>query len=119
MLVVVTHHAVERYAQRVRPDLPLALARAELEDLLVNARYASTPRRWMAADRRAVGRTFLYPRTRGDVAAVAENGVVVTVITRAMGMRRRFGGTARPQDDPCRRGRTRRPRAYTRRREGR
>jgi hypothetical protein len=92
----ITTHAAVRYAERVAPDLPIHVARGELEALLADARRAATPRRWMASDRPAPGRTFLYPRSRGDVAAIAEDGVVVTVITKGMALERRFGPSRTP-----------------------
>ena len=83
--LVLSAHAVARYRERVDPGVSPLEARLALGRLVALGRAGATPRHWMRADvQPGPGVRFIYWASRPDVCAVARDGVVVTVLTRAL-----------------------------------
>lgn len=76
-------HAVQRWCERVDPAASLVEARFALGQLVGNGRVRATPRHWTDADP-APGLTFVYWAQRPEICALILDGVVVTVLTRAL-----------------------------------
>lgn len=76
-------HAVQRWCERVDPGASQIEARLALGQLISRGRVRPTPRHWTSASA-APGLTFVYWSQRSDVCALIVDGVVVTVLTRAL-----------------------------------
>jgi hypothetical protein len=78
-------HAVERWQQRVDPNASRLEARLSLGRFVSLSRVRATPRHWMRGDVvPAPGLSFVYCAERPEVCALARDGVVLTVLTRAL-----------------------------------
>lgn len=62
--VALSHHAVERYQERVRPGLEAKLARADLQRLMSAGEITSCPPAWLQSRERQSAAFYL---TIGDV----------------------------------------------------
>ena len=76
-----THHAIERYQERVAPAISSAEARMALQRFVSMGRMRPTPRRWMSSERAEPGTRFVYWSRQPGVCAILLDGAVVTVIT--------------------------------------
>jgi hypothetical protein len=76
-------HAVGRWCERVDPGATQLEACSALGQLISHGRVSATPRHWTDADP-APGLTFVYWAQRPSVCAIIVDGVVVTVLTRAL-----------------------------------
>lgn len=79
--MVVTHHAVQRYQQRVEP-VGTEVARRKLVAAVSRTRARPTPR-WWTPVRAAPGRSFVYPVEMPGVCLLIRDGAVVTVFLRS------------------------------------
>ena len=79
----ISGHAVRRWIERVDSTASPLEARLALGQHISMGRIRATPRHWTNA-RPAPGLTFVYWSHRPSVCALAIDGVVVTVLTRAL-----------------------------------
>lgn len=79
----ISGHAVRRWIERVDSTASPLEARLALAQHISMGRIRATPRHWTNA-RPAPGLTFVYWSQRPSVCALAIDGVVVTVLTRAL-----------------------------------
>ncbi len=78
-------HAVSRYQTRAEPHVSITEARLRLGRFVAFGRHRSTPRHWMREDVRSTpGLSFVYWAAMPDTCALVRDGVVVTVVTRAL-----------------------------------
>jgi hypothetical protein len=83
--VVVSTHVAQRYQERVDRSASLTEARLAVVQIASLAKARSVPRHWMRGDvRPSPGLVFLIWSRRPDVCLLMRDGVVVTLITRAM-----------------------------------
>lgn len=76
----ISTHALERYAERVKPALSIAVCRQELDVLLSAVPVSPAPPAWkFPAEDEA---PFYAVLSDGIAAAINDNGVVATVIVR-------------------------------------
>ena len=80
----VSAHAVERFQSRVYPTSSAAACRLLLERMVSCGKTRSRPRHWMRQIEPAPGLRFLYWVELPHVCGLVVNGVVVTVLTRAL-----------------------------------
>jgi hypothetical protein len=81
----IAHHAVERWIERVDGTASLAEARMAVGRFVALGRARPTPRHWMRGlVRQEPGTVFVYNAERPRVCAVVVDGVVVTVLVRAL-----------------------------------
>jgi hypothetical protein len=79
----ISGHAVRRWIERVDSTAGPLEARLALAQHISMGRVRPTPRHWTNA-RPAPGLTFVYWSQRPSVCVLAIDGVVVTVLTRAL-----------------------------------
>jgi hypothetical protein len=83
--VVVSTHAVKRYQERVDRSASLTEARLAIAQIASLGKARSVPRHWMRGDvEPSPGLVFLIWSRRPDLCLLVRDGVVVTLITRAM-----------------------------------
>lgn len=83
--LVLSTHAVSRYQTRAEPHVSMSEARLRLGRFVGLGHHRSTPRHWMRRDVRPTpGLSFVYWAAMPDVCALVRDGVVVTVVTRAL-----------------------------------
>jgi hypothetical protein len=81
----VTHHAVDRYIDRVDPSATRHQAAAAIARIIGRGRVRSTPRHWMRGlVRQTPGLRFVYLAELPGVCALVIDGAVVTIITRRL-----------------------------------
>jgi hypothetical protein len=84
--MLLSHHAVVRYRQRVEGGISYVTAVQRLTALMSDAKHRSRPRYWTPIVP-APGLIFLYPHARPDICLLVKEGVVVTVVDRASARR--------------------------------
>lgn len=79
--MILTHHAIQRFQQRVS-DVAADVAARRLQQAVAQTRGRPTPRWWTPVKPKP-GLLFIYPATLPGVCLVAYNGAVVTVFVRS------------------------------------
>jgi hypothetical protein len=83
--VVVSTHVAQRYQERVDRSASLTEARLAVMQIASLAKARPVPRHWMRGDvEPSPGLVFLIWSRRPDLCLLVRDGVVVTLITRAM-----------------------------------
>src|SRR4051812_48130948 len=80
----ITHHALDRYQDRVDGSATRQEARMAIRQILSLGRRRARPRHWMTEDKPGPGKHFFYWSERPGVCVVVVDGVAVTVVTRAL-----------------------------------
>ena len=81
----VTHHAVDRYIDRVEPSATRFQAATAITRIVGRGQVRSTPRHWMRGlVRQTPGLRFIYLAEQPGVCALVIDGAVVTIITRRL-----------------------------------
>ena len=81
----VTHHAVDRYIERVEPSATRYQAAAAIARIVGWGQVRSTPRHWMRGlVRQTPGLWFIYLAEQPGVCALVIGGAVITIITRRL-----------------------------------
>jgi hypothetical protein len=81
----VTHHAVERYIDRVEPSATRHQAASAIARIVGRGQVRSNPRHWMRGlVRQTPGLRFIYLAEQPGVCALVIDGAVVTIITRRL-----------------------------------
>jgi hypothetical protein len=85
----VTHHAVDRYLERVDPAATRRQAAEAIRRIVGLGNARSTPRHWMRdLVRHTPGLRFVYLAEQPGVCALVVDGAVVTILTRQLCRRR-------------------------------
>ena len=81
--ITVSHHAIDRYRERVDPAATKHEAAARLRSLAATGRARSRPRHWTRVAGEQCGCRYVYSAEAPGVCLVVTNGTVVTVFSRA------------------------------------
>ena len=81
--ITVSHHAIDRYRERVDPTATKHEAAARLRSLASTGRARSRPRHWTRIAGEQCGCRYVDSAAAPGVCLVVVNGTVVTVFSRA------------------------------------
>jgi hypothetical protein len=80
----VTHHAIQRYIERVDRSASRAEAFQAIQQIAQTARARANPRHWTRVATDQPGSRYLYSANRSDVCLVAVGSTIVTVFSRSV-----------------------------------
>jgi hypothetical protein len=80
----ITHHAINRFQERVNPSATPQECRAEIAKIVTLGRSRAKPRHWCSSSKPGPGRRFCFWSKRPGVCVITVDGVAVTVLTREL-----------------------------------
>ena len=80
----ISHHAAQRYIDRVDSTAAPAAARMRVAQILARGRWRASPRHWMSETNPAPGTRFVYWAGLPGVCVIVVNATATTLVTRAV-----------------------------------
>src|SRR5689334_22458659 len=81
---LISHHAIQRYRDRVDPTATRRHAADHITRILATAKSSPRPRHWMRVTPTVPGTRYLYSAAYPHVGLVVADGVVVTLHSRSV-----------------------------------